>query len=74
MHALHLDHDNAMQKVRLAEDACNTRDYPAKSSSGIHDRFTIEESIPIHQRTKRSIAFLSRKWAKELDCRLIKEM
>jgi nuclear transport factor 2 (NTF2) superfamily protein len=30
MHALHLDHDNAMQKVRLAEDAWNTRDYPAK--------------------------------------------
>jgi nuclear transport factor 2 (NTF2) superfamily protein len=34
----------------------------------------MEESIGIHQRTKRSYRFLSREWAKELDCSLIKEM
>jgi nuclear transport factor 2 (NTF2) superfamily protein len=45
-----------------------------KSSSGIHDRFTLEESIGIHQRTNEIIAFLSRKWSKERDYRLIKEM
>src|SRR5712672_1589 len=28
-----------------------------KSSSGIHDRFTMEESIGIHHRTKRSYLF-----------------
>jgi len=26
MHVMHLDHDSAIQKVRVAEDAWNTRD------------------------------------------------
>ena len=65
--------DSAMQKVRLAEDAWNTRD-PGKSRFGICDRFTLEEPIGVYQRTKRNHCFLSRKWTKELDYRLIKEM
>ena len=59
--------------MRLAEDAWNTRD-PAKVAFGIRDRFTLEEPIGVYQRANEIIAFLSRKWSKELDYRLIKEM
>jgi nuclear transport factor 2 (NTF2) superfamily protein len=45
-----------------------------QSSSGIHDRFTMEESIRIHQRTKRNHCFPLSQVAKELDYRLIKEL
>ncbi|HTA24661.1 MAG TPA: DUF1348 family protein [Terriglobales bacterium] len=34
----------------------------------------MEEPLRVHQRASEIIAFLSRKWAKELDYRLIKEM
>src|SRR5450432_4081695 len=65
--------DSAMQKVRLAEDAWNTRD-PAKVA--------LAYAIDSHWRNRSEfitgrneiIAFLSRKWAKELDYRLIKEL
>jgi hypothetical protein len=65
--------DSAIQKVRLAEDAWNTRD-PAKVA--------LAYTIDSHWRNRSEfingrdeiIAFLSRKWAKEIDYRLIKEM
>ena len=65
--------DSAMQKVRLAEDAWNTRD-PARVALA----YTIDSRWRNRSEfiTGRSgiIAFLSRKWGRELDYRLIKEM
>ncbi len=63
----------AIQKVRLAEDAWNSRDpervslaYSANSSWRNRNEFLSgREAI---------VAFLRRKWAKELDYRLIKEL
>jgi len=65
--------DSAMQKVRLAEDAWNTRD-PAKVALAyaIDSRWRNRSEF-INGRNE-IIAFLSRKWTKELDYRLIKEM
>ena len=65
--------DSAMEKVRLAEDAWNTRD-PAKVALAyaIDSRWRNRSEF-INGRNE-IIAFLSRKWAKELDYRLIKEM
>src|SRR5258708_1923657 len=65
--------DSAMQKVRLAEDAWNTRD-PAKVALAytIDSRWRNRSEF-INGRNE-VIAFLSRKWAKERDYRLIKEM
>jgi uncharacterized protein len=65
--------DSAVQKVRLAEDAWNTRD-PAKVALAyaIDSRWRNRSEF-INGRDE-IIAFLSRKWAKELDYRLIKEM
>jgi uncharacterized protein len=65
--------DSAMQKVRLAEDAWNTRD-PAKVA--------LAYTIDSHWRNRSEfisgrgeiVALLSRKWAKELDYRIIKEI
>jgi nuclear transport factor 2 (NTF2) superfamily protein len=45
-----------------------------QSRSGVRDRFTLEEPIGVYQRRNEIVAFLSRKWIKELDYRLIKEM
>jgi uncharacterized protein len=65
--------DSAMQKVRFAEDAWNTRD-PAKVALAytIDSRWSNRSEF-INGRNEIT-AFLSRKWAKELDYRLIKEM
>jgi len=62
-----------MQKVRLAEDAWNSRD-PAKVALAytIDSRWRNRSEF-INGRHE-IIAFLSRKWANELDYRLIKEM
>jgi nuclear transport factor 2 (NTF2) superfamily protein len=65
--------DSAIQKVRLAEDAWNARD-PAKVALAytIDSRWRNRSEF-INGRNE-VIAFLSGKWAKELDYRLIKEM
>src|SRR5258707_12445750 len=65
--------DSAMQKVRLAEDGWNTRD-PAKVALAyaIDSRWRNRSEF-INGRNE-IIAFLTRKWAKELDYRLINEM
>ena len=65
--------ETAIQKVRAAEDAWNSRDPERVSKAYTIDSrwrnraefFTGREAI---------IAFLTRKWAKELDYRLIKEL
>src|SRR5258705_6406908 len=65
--------ESAMQKVRLAEDAWNTRD-PAKVALvyAIDSRWRNRSEF-INGRSE-IIAFFSRKWANELDYRLIKEL
>jgi len=65
--------ETATQKVRMAEDAWNTRE-PERVAGG----YTIDS----HWRNRAEffdgrdaiIAFLRRKWARELDYRLIKEL
>ncbi len=67
------DRDSAIKKVRMAEDAWNSRDaqrvalaYSADSRwRNRSEHFTGREAIK---------EFLIRKWAKELDYRLIKEL
>jgi uncharacterized protein len=65
--------DSAMQKVRLAEDAWNTRDPARVALAYAIDSRWRNRSEFINGRNE-IIAFLSHKWAKERDYRLIKEM
>jgi nuclear transport factor 2 (NTF2) superfamily protein len=65
--------ESAIQKVRLAEDGWNTRD-PAKVALAYEiDSRWRNQSEFVNGRNE-IIAFLTRKWAKELDYRLIKEL
>ena len=67
------DHAAAAKKVRMAEDGWNSRDA---------DRVSMAYSEDSHWRNRAEILqgrekireFLTRKWEKELDYRLIKEM
>jgi nuclear transport factor 2 (NTF2) superfamily protein len=65
--------ESAIQKVRLAEDGWNTRD-PEKVSLAytIDSKWRNRTEFPIGR--MQIIAFLSRKWTRELDYRLIKEL
>jgi nuclear transport factor 2 (NTF2) superfamily protein len=65
--------ETASQKVRLAEDGWNTRD-PQKVAMAytIDSRWRNRAEFIIGR--ENIIAFLSRKWATELDYRLIKEL
>ena len=66
-------HETAVQKVRLAEDSWNTRD-PEKVAAGYSlDSRWRNRSEFINGR-QEIVAFLKRKWARELDYRLIKEL
>lgn len=66
-------HKSAVQKVRLAEDGWNSRD---------PDKVALAYSLDTHWRNRAEFvksrdearAFLARKWARELDYRLIKEL
>jgi len=66
-------HETAIQKVRLAEDGWNSRD-PEKVSLAytIDSRWRNRAEFPNGR--QEIIRFLERKWAKELDYRLIKEL
>src|SRR6185295_15829024 len=65
--------ETAAQKVRLAEDAWNRRD-PERVSLGYAEqsRWRNRSEFPIGR--KEIVEFLQRKWAKELDYRLIKKL
>lgn len=66
-------HKSAVQKVRLAEDGWNTRD---------PDKVALAYSLDTRWRNRAEFIrnrdeardFLARKWARELDYRLIKEL
>ena len=65
--------ETAIQKVRLAEDGWNTRKPEQVALAYAIDSRWRNRSEFINGRNE-IIAFLSRKWAKELDYRLIKEL
>jgi nuclear transport factor 2 (NTF2) superfamily protein len=65
--------ETARQKVRLAEDAWNTRDPDRVVGVYTEDtRWRNRAEFPIGRAQVRE--FLQRKWARELDYRLIKEL
>lgn len=65
--------ETAIQKIRMAEDAWNTRD-PEKVSL-VYTADTIWRNRAEFPKGREQVKeFLSRKWAKELDYRLIKEL
>ena len=63
----------AAEKARLAEDAWNSRDPARVALAYTFDSRWRNRSEFIHGRTEIE-AFLTRKWARELDYRLIKEV
>jgi nuclear transport factor 2 (NTF2) superfamily protein len=65
--------EDAIKKVRAAEDAWNTRDPERVSLAYSEDTRWRNRSEFLTGRAE-VVEFLTRKWAKELDYRLIKEM
>ena len=65
--------ETAVQKVRMAEDGWNSRD-PEKVSLVYTIDSTWRNRAEFISGRKEITEFLKRKWAKELDYRLIKEM
>jgi len=65
--------DTAAQKVRLAEDAWNTRD-PERVALAYTLDSTWRNRTEFLSGRAAIVQFLQRKWAKELDYRLIKEL
>jgi nuclear transport factor 2 (NTF2) superfamily protein len=65
--------EDAARKVRMAEDAWNTRD-PARVALAYTPDSHWRNRTEFLQGREAIAAFLTRKWAKELDYRLIKEL
>ncbi len=65
--------ESAIRKVRLAEDAWNSRDPGRVSLAYTEDsRWRNRAEFPVGR--AEIVAFLTRKWTRELDYRLIKEL
>lgn len=65
--------ETALAKVRLAEDGWNSRDPERVSLAYTPDsRWRNRAEFPVGR--EQIVTFLTRKWAKELDYRLIKEL
>jgi nuclear transport factor 2 (NTF2) superfamily protein len=65
--------ETAVQKVRMAEDAWNTRD-PARVALAYTSDSQWRNRAEFLRGREAIEAFLRRKWARELDYRLIKEL
>lgn len=65
--------ETAIQKARMAEDAWNFRD-PARVALAYTEDSVWRNRSEFFQGRAAIEAFLTRKWAKELDYRLIKEL
>jgi uncharacterized protein len=65
--------ETAVQKVRMAEDGWNSRD-PDKVSLAYTIDSTWRNRAEFVTGRREIVEFLKRKWARELDYRLIKEM
>lgn len=66
-------HASATQKIRLAEDAWNTRD-PEKVALVYTENTIWRNRAEFPSGREEVKEFLRRKWAKELEYRLIKEL
>ena len=66
-------HETAAQKARAAEDAWNSRD-PERVSLAYTPGCRWRNRAEFIEGREAIVAFLTRKWAKELDYRLIKEV
>ncbi|MGJ7509213.1 DUF1348 family protein [Variovorax sp. GT1P44] len=66
-------HETAVQKVRLAEDGWNSRD-PARVALAYSEDTRWRNRAEFCVGRAAAQAFLERKWARELDYRLIKEL
>ena len=66
-------HETALIKVRMAEDGWNSRD-PQKVALGYSTDCPWRNRGEFPSGRKEIIEFLKRKWEKELDYRLIKEL
>ena len=67
------NHESATQKVRLAEDAWNSRD-PTRVSLVYTEDTQWRNRAEFPAGREEVKAFLERKWARELEYRLIKEL
>ena len=67
------DEKSALQKVQAAEDAWNTRD-PEKVAQAYTEDSVWRNRDEFFEGREEIIAFLRRKWARELDYRLMKEL
>lgn len=67
------DEQSAIQKVRLAEDGWNSRD-PAKVALAYTLDTRWRNRVEFVTNRAEAEAFLARKWNRELDYRLIKEL
>jgi nuclear transport factor 2 (NTF2) superfamily protein len=67
------NHETAVQKVRGAEDGWNTRDPARVALAYSVDGYWRNRAEFVHGRAA-IIEFLTRKWQRELDYRLIKEL
>jgi nuclear transport factor 2 (NTF2) superfamily protein len=67
------DRDAASKKVRLAEDAWNGRD-PVKVAAAYTPDSVWRNRAEFLSGREAIVQFLARKWARELDYRLIKEL
>ncbi len=65
--------ETAVQKVRMAEDAWNSRD-PIRVSLAYSEDSRWRNRAEFFEGRPAIVAFLARKWAKEIDYRLIKEL
>jgi nuclear transport factor 2 (NTF2) superfamily protein len=65
--------ESAAHKVRLAEDAWNSRD-PARVALAYTEDSRWRNRAEFLRGRDEIVAFLTRKWARELDYRLIKEL
>lgn len=65
--------ETAAQKARMAEDAWNSRD-PHRVSLAYTPDCTWRNRAEFLQGREEIVAFLTRKWTRELDYRLIKEV
>ena len=65
--------DSAIQKVRLAEDGWNSRD-PERVALAYTLDSKWRNRVEFIRGRQEIVSFLTRKWARELDYRLVKEL
>jgi len=65
--------ETAVRKVRMAEDAWNSRD-PERVAAAYTEDSRWRNRAEFFQGREEIVAFLRRKWAREIEYRLIKEL